>query len=1105
MLVFLSFTKTISIMKILTSVMLCSLLLICCDVFSQTKQITGKITDATGTPIQGATIKVKGAKGGTSAGADGSFKLTIPENSSLLVSGIGFVSKEVKPGSLTDLTIQLADGNRSLSEVVVTGVSVATSKRKLGINVESISADKLPAAPTASIDQALVGKISGAQISSISGNPGDPVNIVLRGINSVQGGTKPIILVDGVEVRATDINSLDLSNVERIEVVKGAASSTLYGAQGANGVIQIITKKGKIGATAINFSSSYSDNSYINSGNVHKANKHSFLTNAQGEIVDGSGNVITVDPDGSISGLINYVYGGPARAGIWDPGNQDNKPYIGALQYHDHFKEVFQNGSTLNNMLGVSGGSEKSDYNISISDNRTVSPVLHNGYVDRANLTANVGTELFKGFKIRSITQLIYTRNTLVPGLGGAGGFNGSGVPGYGYGNQPGNVAGIFGFLNTSPFFDLNAKLADGTYPILQQASGFLSINSNNPYYVKEYWTGLDNKVDVIQNFDANYRVNKFFELDAKYGINFRNENARWTAANQSNNLNSNDYQDWVEYENGNDNTGEIDNFQYNTTFQNFLASGAFRTDLQNDFHSKLPIQLSTKVAFDYRKNLYKEFDNYGYSLPLLPPYNVSSTKSQQVLNDYTEPFITYGYLLDQIISYGDYAGLEGGFRSDWSSAFGRGATPFTFPHINGYFALSSFDFWKNSNVLSSLDYFKLRAAYGEAGIQPTPFQRYPVLNQGDFGTTLTYSTPTVINNPDLKVEVTKETELGVDYGINAGHGNWFSGVNGAISYWKRNSSNVIFNVSTALSVGAPLQTTNAITMASNGFEFSLNLPFYKSKNFNWNLTTNFGHQTSKIVSIAGGNDIILTSSAGSTSLVLSPGVKIGQIYGHKTITNVNQVDPTGNLYIAKGTGGQYVSVNGALVDTATKQIQFTPDKFNLGDPNPKFNMSFINSVNYKFVTLAFQIDWIYGAHLYNQTKQWMYRDGISGDFTKQVNINGQKGAWLAYWSSPYYGILGSTHGGDNDGTRDYFYENSSFVRLRNVSLAFELGKIIDLKYFKKAQLVFSGRNLFTITKYTGMDPEVSSGTVNSAFDRGVDHSTIPNVKSYQVGLNIGL
>jgi hypothetical protein len=243
----------------------------------------------------------------------------------------------------------------------------------------------------------------------------------------------------------------------------------------------------------------------------------------------------------------------------------------------------------------------------------------------------------------------------------------------------------------------------------------------------------------------------------------------------------------------------------------------------------------------------------------------------------------------------------------------------------------------------------------------------------------------------------------------------------------------------------------------------------------------------------------------------LAPGAAIGQLYGHKTIRSFTQTDPQGNIYMSSYYLGssyspsQYTTVNGQIVNIATKQIQYTPDKYNLGDPNPKFNVSFINSITYKFINFSFQFDWVQGSHLYNQTKEWMSRDGISGDFEKPVNIAGQVGAWSAYWSSPYYNILGSTHGGDNDGTRDYYYENASFVRLRNVSAAIDLSKLSRLKYFKRLQLILSGRNLLTITKYTGFDPELSSGAVNSAFDRGVDNSTIPNLRSYQVGLNIGL
>jgi hypothetical protein len=192
-------------------------------------------------------------------------------------------------------------------------------------------------------------------------------------------------------------------------------------------------------------------------------------------------------------------------------------------------------------------------------------------------------------------------------------------------------------------------------------------------------------------------------------------------------------------------------------------------------------------------------------------------------------------------------------------------------------------------------------------------------------------------------------------------------------------------------------------------------------------------------------------------------------------------------------------------VDTATKQIQFTNEKYSFGDPNPKFNMSFINDLNYKgIVSFAFQFDWVYGSHLYNETKEWMYRDGIHGDFAKPVTINGQTGAYTAYWASAYYSLWGSSNGSGNDAVKDFYYENSSFLRLRNVSLAVDFAKIFKIQYLKKLQLVLTGRNILTVTKYTGFDPEINSISANSSYIRGVDVNSIPNIKSYQVGLNVG-
>ena len=240
--------------------------------FAQSNTFSGKITDPNGNPLFNVSVRIKGTSVGTVSNADGSFSLKSNATKvTLEITSIGYLSKTLTVTSDQPVNVLLEIDTHSLSEVVVTGVGVGTSKKKLGISVESVTSDKLPPTPTASIDQALVGKIAGAQISSINGSPGASVNILLRGINSLNRGTAPMILLDGVELGSTDLNTLDLNTIDRVEVVQGAAAASIYGAQGANGVIQLFTKKGKQGRINIDVSSNVSSSSLLNVGDVHKA------------------------------------------------------------------------------------------------------------------------------------------------------------------------------------------------------------------------------------------------------------------------------------------------------------------------------------------------------------------------------------------------------------------------------------------------------------------------------------------------------------------------------------------------------------------------------------------------------------------------------------------------------------------------------------------------------------------------------------------------------------------------------------------------------------------------------------------------------------------
>ena len=1055
----------------------CVMLFLTLNALAQSLTVKGKITDEKGAAIAGATILEKGTTNGTSADADGSFTLKVKQGAVLQVSAIGFEARDIRTAAGKILTITLNSDAKTLSEVVVTGVGAATSKKKLPIAVESISSEKLPAAPTADLGNALVGKIAGAQISSTNGSPGSPVNILLRGINSIRGGTGPMILLDGVQI-ITGLESIDLNSIDKIEVVQGAAAASIYGAQGANGVIQLISKKGKAGRINIDVSSSWATNSLLNIGNVNKAQKHAFAVNANGEVISSGGTPLEFDMETG-SYLRNPIFN------LIDPNSKTNQPYNKNLLWYDHYKMFFQNSNTYNNSININGSKDKFDFSFILSDNRQNTVFKNNGDFSRTNLTANIGVELAKGLKLRSTTQIV---NTIDKQL------------------DPTGRNMFYAINNSRPFANYEQRDAAGFHsPYFGDAVG---VNGYNFNYIIENAKVKDQTIDLVQSLNLNYKLNKFVELDAKYGINRRATNSRFEIAEQSHSAGAAYWEYWAEWYSprtsygvpaASSESGEINQGDYVSTFTNFNATANIRFDLKEDFKINIPIKSTTMVGWDYRKSNYKEFISYGTDAPDFTPYNSTNMGNFKIASDYVEDFITYGVLVNQHFDWGDIAGVSAGIRSDYSSAFGRGSKPFTFPRGDAYLRLSSFNFFQNSKLAATIAEWKLRGAYGQAGVQPRAYDRFPVVGTSTIGSQSALSTPVTNANPDLLVQVAEELELGTDVAFNLSKGKWFKGANLSFTYWTRKSKDVIDVVDVAPSLGIGRQLTNSMSLKSNGIQASLNVNVFSSKDLTWNFTANFTKQKSMVDKVNQNAEIVKQSAAGSTQYIIKAGEQIGQIYGYLFLNSVTAKDPSGNFFIAEASQKDFeVASNGYVVNKTTKQPFATAGRYSLGDPNPNFNVAFINEFNYKnFLTFAFQFDWISGSMLYNQTKQWMYRDGIHKDYADPVTINGQTEAWSAF-------DRGACAVRQANGTKSYFMEDASFVRLRNVAIGFDIAKFVKIKGINRMQLLLTGRNLLTFTKYTGMDPEVSSGTTNSSWDRAVDHNTIPNIKSYQIGLNLG-
>jgi TonB-dependent starch-binding outer membrane protein SusC len=1018
--------------------------------FAQTGTISGTITDARdNSPISNATIKIKGG-GSTSTLNNGTFSFNSSKNEEILeVSYTGFSEQTVRARQGQPVTINLTVDVKSLENIVITGIGVATDKRKVAISVESITSDKLPPTPSASIDQALVGKVAGATISSASGNPGSNVSILLRGINTVQGGTSPLIMIDGVEMGALALQSLDLNTIDRVEIAQGAASATIYGAQGANGVIQIFTKKGKQGPTRIDISSRVSFDQPLNIGNLHQPFMHSFSTDANGIILDNNGAPLAHDSSG-VWGQTTWQNTGFAA---------NNKSYLGEVHYYDHIQQLYHPAKTINNSITLSGAKERFDYALSASNSAQESVIQ--GTLKRSNLTTNIGFDIVKNLKLRFVNQFVLKQSDI--------------------GNVPISAA-----VWTYPFTDFTYKDPDGNSTLKFGGAG---ANASNPYYYFQYQRYKDLATEVAPSISLNYKFPRFLELDYKYGLSLRRDDYQNYARNQENNKSSVVNNAFV----GQSLAGSIAKNLSRDFYQNSLATATVRIDFERDLHLHIPISSTSQVAYDWRKRNYYSLNTNFVGLPKYEPVNGSQATVNNA-SEYEYEFTTYGYYINQRLDYGEIGGISGGLRNDKTSILGRDYKQ-QFPRGDAYLRLSQLAFW--NSLERAIPEFKLRAAYGEAGIQPGVFDKLITLRKGSFDNASWLAAKSVAANPALQIEVSKELEIGTDIGFDIGKQNWLKNTKFSATWWKRSTNNAIYTQDDPQSTGISATRSNSFNLNSNGWQFMLNANVYTGKNFNWNSVTTFGKQISTINKIKNGQDILLPF--GSINYVLKEGQRLGTVYGYKAITSFDMTDKGGALYIPKPDQGKYQIVNGIVTDTASKRVQFTSDKYAIGNTDPKFTMSFTNTFSFKdFLVFSFQWDWFYGAKRYNQTKEWMYSEGLHGDYDKPVTINNITLPFTAFYKS-YYDAA------ESNGTKDFFFEDATFFRLRNISVAFDAAKYLTLKSVNRLQLVFSGRNLITFTNYTGFDPEsTSDGTENNSIQRGADQFAFPNFKSYQIGLNLG-
>ncbi len=1065
-------------------------------VIAQVGSISGTITDRiSDEALPGATVFISELNRGTSTNIDGQFSLmNIPVGDYVLrVTYVGYetLRQEVSISQrVNEVNFELRQDFLGLDEIVVTGVGSETVTRQLGTNVVSISSRDLTLVPTYTFQSALTGKIAGATVTP-SGQPGSPAAIILRGINTM-GTSRPLIMVDGVQIDASNyavgtnndqlsmLSNIDFNDIERVEVVKGAAASTLYGAQGANGVIQIFTRSGQAGPTRVSFNTSWSFDQLNESRRVELMERHSYPVNDDGYILNmdfdaNTGAWVIPSPDPSPASGTNTLNNREFIGYIDPDGNQV------PLSLYDNISPFYDGGATQNHNLSISGGTDR--YNYLIGSSYMDQEGIEQGVgFERTSFRLNTDTYLGESLQLGLRTNYINSNRTGVTESGN-------------------NIQSGLGFLLTlPPFIDATWTDPDGFYPpIMEQGSV-----STHALFFKQI-NKLETETNrLIGNASANFTPLDYLEIDYKFGFDWYSLNFDRLQRNAQRFTNNALLRP----------AGYFERNAYINRNLNSILDVFLRRDIGSDFRIGLPIQSTTLFKFDWREQKYNRMTSRADEMP--PGLGLETIRSGSIpeVDEFRETFITYGYLINQKFDIDEYGGFSLGFRADKSSAFGEGAEFSYFPRADVYLRVSEF----LPQFQDFLREFKLRAAYGEAGTQPGAYQRFVTLNQGNIGSIGYLSSPATASNPQLAVEESKELELGADVAFRFGE-SWFNSIGFGVTYWDRDNIGVIQSLEAPLSIGSNALLNNAIDLSSSGLDITFDAMVYNSRRVNWFTRFNFGMSETMVDRIANGEDLIL-DGPGGVPYIFREGEVYGAMFGRKPVSSLDQRDADGEFYIPEEVEVSinnetvlrprseiYTIIDGHAVNRYTKRIEWVDEQVKIGDPTPDFTLSMRNDISYGNFNVAFQLDWVQGLDLYNATKWWMYNSGVHSDFDRGVLIDGGERVgeplpWNDSIISDYNGNEPQPyriyHATKRNGDTSLFVEDGSYLKLREMTIRYDFSEILGLRERNLARNLtvgISGRNLLTLTNYSGFDPDVSHGNQDTRF-RGLDTFVYPNYRT---------
>ena len=976
-------------------------LLMAVNVFAQEITVTGHVKDASGEPIIGATVLEQGTKNGTATDMDGNFSLKASPKAVLTFSYLGCTTQEVKVNGQTQLMIELKDNSQVLNEVVVVGYGTMKKKDLTGA-VASVGKKDLQSSPLSNVGQALQGKLSGVNVVD-AGTPGDNVTIKIRGLGTIND-SDPLYVIDGIP---TDlgITSLNMADIDRVDVLKDASATAIYGSRGANGVVMITTKRGQKGDGRIQFSGNWAVQNATSMPTMLNAQQYAALSNDMLSNAGYTTNPEWADPTSLTAGT-NWL------------------------------DEMFRTGFKQDYSVSYSGGSDKNQYYIS------------GGFLDQTGIIQSVKYRRFN-FQVNNDAQVkpwlkMTTSVTFSADLKKHGSYS---------------VGDAMKALPTQAIYNEDGTYAGPSgnsywYGSIRNPIGTINVNKND---TKGY-NLLANIMGEI-SFTNWLKFRSTFGYDAKWWFidNFTPKyNWSPTPVSQSSRYKS-------------------DNKSFTYLWDNYFLS-------DYTFAQKHHIEVMAGTSaqwcnFDYlnaQKNIFL-FDNIHEMDNGQKMYSIGGSASDWSLLSFMGR-VNY--------SYDNRYLLTATVRRDGSSRFGKDNRWGTFPSVSAAWRISEESFFQKDAW--NINDLKLRVGYGVTGNQ----------NIGNYAFLATYNTSVypfngtsqaalvsnTLSNPSIHWEEVRQANIGIDLSM------FRSRLNFSLDAYIKNTHDMLVKATIPITSGFEdtfTTYTNAGKVSNRGVEMSLNTVNLQGE-FGWETSVTATYNRNRIKDLNSDTPMYINQVNNSYLTMLAKDYPINVFYGYVTDGIFQNAQEVANH--ATQAGAEPGDIR--FKDLNNDGVINDKDRTVIGNPNPDWLFSMNNTFTYHGLELSIFFQGVAGNDIYNANN--IDNEGMAAAYNQTSEVlkrwtgEGTSNSMpRAVWGDP----------NQNSRVSDRFIENGSYLRLKNITLAYNLPQALLKKIqFNSAKVYFSCENVATITSYSGFDPEVA---IN-----GIDSSRYPISRTFSLGVN---